>query len=279
MWRHLGHLGGAAVLLAIGTYAAGLSIARAQQLAGGANALPAADSVPGDSTPTQNKADGADAADKSSDKSSGLGQRRERAVGPGEQLSFREQEVAAEMSELEQRMFRLSEVLKKLEPENSSRLMLGLKYAREELILHQMQDVQEALGKLSLKNALDEQRQLLAKLERLQQLLLSTDLDFEMRLERLRQIREVLRKLDGVIKEESREEKLSKQAAEKEKAAGGVGQAAGGARSPRQTADGPCRTEYSAGERDFARRGAAHRDHETRRSPRGNAQADPGPGR
>ena len=58
---------------------------------------------------------------------------------------------------------------------------------------------------------------MLAKLERLQQLLLSNDLDFEMRLERLRQIRETLKKLDSVIKEESREEKLSKKAAAKEK--------------------------------------------------------------
>jgi hypothetical protein len=146
----------------------------------------------------------------------GLGQRSDREVGPGEQLSFRQSEVTAEMSELEQRMFRLSESLKLLEPENSSRLMLGLKYAREELILHQMQETQTALSKLSLKNAADEQKQLLSKLERLQQLLLSTDLDFEMKLERLRQIREVLRKLDTVIKEEAREEKLSKEAAQRE---------------------------------------------------------------
>ena len=95
--------------------------------------------------------------------------------------------------------------------------MLGLKYAREELILYQMKETQEALAKLSLKGAVEEQKQLLAKLERLQQLLLSTDLDFEMRLERLRQIRETLKKLDHVIKEESREEKLSKKAAAKEK--------------------------------------------------------------
>lgn len=147
----------------------------------------------------------------------GLGQRSEREVTVADQLSFREQQIAQEMAELEQRMFRLSEGLKKLEPENSSRLMLGLKYAREELILHQMRETQAALAKMALKGAVEEQRQLLAKLERLQQMLLSTDLDFEMRLERLRNIRETLRKLDGVIKEESRQEKLSKKAAEAEK--------------------------------------------------------------
>jgi hypothetical protein len=147
----------------------------------------------------------------------GLGQRGDRDVTVADQLSFREEQVHGEMSELEQRMFRLSEALKKLEPENSSRLMVGLKYAREELILHRMKEAQEALAMLNLKDAAGEQKELLARLERLQQLLLSGDLDFEMRIERLRAIRATLRKLDAVIKEESREEKLSKQTAAKEK--------------------------------------------------------------
>jgi hypothetical protein len=158
-------------------------------------------------------------AEKPADKPStaGLGQRGEREVGPGDELSFRQSQVAEEMRELEQRMFRLSETLKMLEPENSSRLMLGLKYAREELIWHRMNELRETLAKLGLTGAADEQRQVLVKLERLQQLLLSSDLDFEMKLERLRQIRETLRKLNAVVKEESREEKASKTAAGKEK--------------------------------------------------------------
>src|SRR4029079_3518945 len=128
------------------------------------------------------------AKDAKKQPATGLGQRGDREITLGEQLSFREAQVHQEMSELEQRMFRLSEDLKRLEPENSSRLMLGLKYAREELIRHQMKETQQALAKLALKGAVEEQKQLLAKLERLQQLLLSSDLDFEMRLERLRQI-------------------------------------------------------------------------------------------
>lgn len=156
-------------------------------------------------------------ASEKPDGAAGLGQRRQGEVTLGEQLSFRERQVREEMSELEQRMFRLSEALRKLEPENSSRLIIGLKYARDELILHQMREVEEALAALSLKGAAQEQKQLMLKLDRLQQLLLSTDLDFEMRLQRLRQIRETLRRLDTVIKEESREEKISKKAAEMEK--------------------------------------------------------------
>jgi hypothetical protein len=171
---------------------------------------PAASSPPAATSP-------ADSAAAKKQPAAGLGQRGEREITLGEQLSFREEQVHEEMSELEERMFRLSEDLKRLEPENSSRLMLGLKYAREELIRHQMKETQQALARLALKGAVEEQKQLLAKLERLQQLLLSTDLDFEMRLERLRQIRETLRKLDGVIKEESRQERISKKAAAKEK--------------------------------------------------------------
>ncbi len=103
-------------------------------------------------------------------------------IPAADRLGFQQAEVAAEMAELEQRMFRLGETLKSLEPENSSRLMIGLKFAREELVLHQMKEIQEQLDKASLGESLIEQKQLLSKLERLEQLLLSSDLDFQMRL-------------------------------------------------------------------------------------------------
>src|SRR5689334_930386 len=138
-------------------------------------------------------------------------------VSLGEQLAFQQEKVAAEMTELEERMFRLSEAIKALEPENSSRLMLGLKYAREELILQHMKQVKEVLEKLALTEAESEQKELLAKLQRLQDLLLSTDLDFQLKLEQLRQLREIIRRLDTAIKEEDRELTQSKEASEAQK--------------------------------------------------------------
>lgn len=132
-------------------------------------------------------------------------------VGAGEELSFRQKKISAEMNELEERMFRLSESLKELEPENASRLTIGLKFAREELIVHQMKELQAMLGELNLGEALVEEKQLVSKLERLHELLLSMDLDFQMQLEKLRQIREILRQLEKAIKEESREHKLSEE--------------------------------------------------------------------
>lgn len=134
-------------------------------------------------------------------------------VPAGDLLSFEQEKVAAEMTELEQRMFRLAETIKELEAENSSRLMLGLKFAREELILLQMQQTKDLLKGLKLGEAVTEEKQLLAKLERLHELLLSNDLDFQLRLERLRLIREILRQLEVAIKEEDREQQISAQAA------------------------------------------------------------------
>src|SRR4051794_40550022 len=53
-------------------------------------------------------------------------------------IGFTQDNVAAQMTELEERMFRLSEALRGLEPENASRLRLALKFSREEQILDQM---------------------------------------------------------------------------------------------------------------------------------------------
>lgn len=140
-----------------------------------------------------------------------LGQRRQEEIGRNEELSFLQSKVTAQMLELEERMYRLSEALKNLEPENASRLLIGLKYAREELIQLQMKEIQASLTALNFRDAVLEQKQLLAKLQRLEQLLLSPDLDFQLQLERLRLMRELIRRLDAAIKEEEREKSSTEQ--------------------------------------------------------------------
>lgn len=162
------------------------------------------------------------AADEESQPATTVGGADAAEVGVEDVLSFRQAKVAAEMTELEERMFRLSEALKQMEPESASRLMLGLKFAREELILHQMKEAQKLLDGLSLADATAEEQQLLDKLQRLHDLLLSTDLDFQMRLEQLRQIREILRRLDKAIEEENRELALSTDTDEKQKRLDGL---------------------------------------------------------
>ncbi len=120
-------------------------------------------------------------------------------------IGFNQDNVAAQMNELEERMFRLSEALLGLEPENSSRLRLALKFSREEQILEQMRETQKLLKDAQLSKAETEVKELIAKLEHLRTLLLAEDLDFQLRLARLRQMRETLGQLDRILKEERRE--------------------------------------------------------------------------
>jgi hypothetical protein len=133
-------------------------------------------------------------------------------------IGFTQENAAAQMTELEERMFRLSEALRGLEPENASRLRLALKFSREELILEQMRETHKMLKDAQLNKAETEVRELLAKLEHLRDVLLAEDLDFQLKLTRLRQIRESLGHLERIVKEEKRELGWSRFAIDQRKA-------------------------------------------------------------
>ena len=126
-------------------------------------------------------------------------------VSDRERIGFTQENAAAQMAELEERLFRLSEALRGLEPENASRLRLALKFSREELILEQMRDTQKMLKEAQLSKAETEVRELLAKLEHLRNVLLAEDLDFQLKLARLRQMRETLGQLERIVKDQRRE--------------------------------------------------------------------------
>ena len=81
------------------------------------------------------------------------------AVTDRDSIGFTQENVAAQMNELEERMFRLSEALRGLEPENASRLKLALKFSREELILNQMKETQKLLKEAQLSKAETEVRE------------------------------------------------------------------------------------------------------------------------
>ena len=114
-------------------------------------------------------------------------------------------------------MFRLSEALRGLEPENASRLRLALKFSREEQILEQMRETHKLLKDAQLSKAETETKELIAKLEHLRNLLLAEDLDFQLKLARLRQMRETLGQLERIVKEERRELGWSRFAMEQRK--------------------------------------------------------------
>jgi hypothetical protein len=133
-------------------------------------------------------------------------------------IGFTQENAAGQMTELEERMYRLSQALQGLEPENASRLRLALKFSKEELILEQMRETHKMLKDAQLTKAETEVRELLAKLEHLRNLLLAEDLDFQLKLARLRQIRETMGQLGRIVKEERRELGWSRFAIEQRKA-------------------------------------------------------------
>jgi hypothetical protein len=191
-------------LLVLALLGAASAVARAQDAADVFDDEPAATAEP-------EKKDAAKVEPKKTDEPAGKAEPERKDAGADPNVSdrdaieFTQENVAAQMSELEERMFRLSEALRSLEPENASRLKLALKFSREELILQQMKESQKLLKEAQLARAETEVREMLAKLEHLRRLLLAEDLDFQMKLARLRQMRETLGQLERIIQEENRE--------------------------------------------------------------------------
>jgi hypothetical protein len=161
-----------------------------------------------EAAPKSDKAEGLFDDDKSAGKQAKEKAQKKPAdggVSDREKIGFTQENATAQMSELEERMFRLSEALRGLEPENASRLRLALKFSREELILEQMRDTHKMLKEAQLSKAETEIRELLAKLEHLRNVLLAEDLDFQLKLARLRQMRETLSQLERIVKDQRRE--------------------------------------------------------------------------
>lgn len=133
-----------------------------------------------------------------------------------EQVEFRQQKARAHMEELQDRMFQLAELIRELEPDHAARLVLGLRKAREELIVEEMEEIGQLILAQKTVEAAERQRQVLFHLKELRDLLLNTDLDLLLKLERLRKLNKTLSRLEKIRKEEVRERDASGELAEKE---------------------------------------------------------------
>ena len=74
--------------------------------------------------------------------------------------------------------------------------------SREQLIVEEMREAADLIGSLDLSKATAQEKELIAKLEELKRLLLTNDLDLELKLEQLRKIREAQ---DSLMKLTARE--------------------------------------------------------------------------
>jgi hypothetical protein len=125
-------------------------------------------------------------------------------VSEGDRIAFLQKNVQAQMQELQDRMFRLSELTRATEPTDSAKLVLALRRSREELILEEMKDILNQLSGSNLDHAAVQEAEVIEKLQKLRDLLLSTDLDLQLALERIKALQAAVAKLDTAIKEEKR---------------------------------------------------------------------------
>src|SRR5436305_6238665 len=130
-------------------------------------------------------------------------------VSDGEQVEFLQKNIQAQMQELQERMFKLAELTKATEPGDSAKLVLALRRSREELILEEMKEVMELLSRKDLGKADAQTLDVIKKLEKLKELLLSTDLDLQLALERIKKLQGAIAKVDSAIKEERRQSNKS----------------------------------------------------------------------
>ena len=142
-------------------------------------------------------------------------QEKPKEVQPQETIRFDQDKAKAHMRELEERMFRLANMIRDEQPDDSARLLMGVQRAREHLIAEQMGQAAELLETLKLEQAVGEQAEIINKLEELKRLLLTADIGLEIKLEQLRQIREARAQLARLTEAEQRQneqtESLNKQ--------------------------------------------------------------------
>ncbi|QDT97585.1 hypothetical protein [Gimesia aquarii] len=143
-----------------------------------------------------NAAEKAETTSKSASKTSKV------KVPPQQRIQFEQEKAKAHMGELEERMFRLSKLIRDSQPEDAARLLMGLRKAREHLILDRMGEASKLLDDLKLDQASKEQKEILVLLEELKKLLLTADIGLELKLEQLRKLIESRETLSKLLKKE-----------------------------------------------------------------------------
>lgn len=124
-------------------------------------------------------------------------------VPENERIQFDQDKAEAHMRELEGRMYRLSEMLREVQPDDADRLLLGLQKAKEHLIVDRMEGASQLLASLKLDKASTEQKEIIEKLEELKRLLLTADIGLQIKLQQLRKLQDARAALDLLIRKET----------------------------------------------------------------------------
>lgn len=127
---------------------------------------------------------------------------------------FQNERARQHMLELEQRMFRLAEMLKESQPEDSQRLKMGVERSREGLLVQRMSSVSELIGGLELNEASTKIDDVINELQAIKKLLLTADLDAAIKQEQLRKIKQAIKDIEAIEAQEAENQGQSDKLAE-----------------------------------------------------------------
>ncbi|MFN3167725.1 MAG: hypothetical protein ACE37H_11750 [Phycisphaeraceae bacterium] len=122
---------------------------------------------------------------------------------------FQNERARQHMLELEQRMFRLAELIRETQPEDAQRLEMSVKRSREELVVQRMASVSDLIGDLELTEASAKVDEVINELMEIKKLLLTADLDLAIKLEQLRKINAAIKAIEKLEAQEAQNQAQS----------------------------------------------------------------------
>lgn len=127
---------------------------------------------------------------------------------------FQNERARQHMLELEQRMFRLAEMLKESQPEDAQRLIMGVERSREKLLVQRMDSVSDLISGLELNEASGKIESVIDELRAIKKLLLTADLEAAIKQEQLRKIKGAIKDIEAIEAQEAENQGQSDKLAE-----------------------------------------------------------------
>ncbi len=136
---------------------------------------------------------------------------------PGDRLADEQAIVLSRLTRLEDRLYQLSQVLQKTEPEHAARLLDALSTGRNMLLRQRAQRIIDDLRAAKLSDAADSQDQMLADLAKVLKVLLNENADNEAKKEETKELLALREQLNRLLKEQEEELRDSRTAADAER--------------------------------------------------------------
>ena len=127
---------------------------------------------------------------------------------------FHNDRARQHMLELEQRMFRLAEMLKASQPEDAQRLIMGVERSRDQLLVERMAEVSKLINGVELTEASKQVDGVITELKTIKKLMLTADLALALKREQLRKINNAIKEIEKIEAQEARNKAQSDKLAE-----------------------------------------------------------------